>query len=211
MIDSAKAKAPAINVGAQKVASIYAQALLGAATEGGRAAEVVEELNTFVSQALDPSPDLQAVLSSALISYEDKSALLDRVFASRLSPALLDFLKVVARHGRLEIVREIAVEATKQFDIQSGRVRVRLQTAAPVDGRVSQSLAASLRNLLGGEPQLEAEVDPKLIGGVVLRVGDTVYDGSVAWQLEQAREQMITRSVHEIQSRRDRLRPTGGN
>ena len=55
------------------------------------------------------------------------------------------------------------------------------------------------------------EVDPDLIGGIVLRVGDTVYDGSVATQLEQLREQMIDRSVHEIQSRRDRFRHSDGN
>ena len=52
---------------------------------------------------------------------------------------------------------------------------------------------------------------PSLIGGVVLRVGDTVYDGSVARQLEQVREQMIDRSVHEIQSRRNRFGHSAGN
>ena len=69
----------------------------------------------------------------------------------------------------------------------------------------------SLRRILGGEPQVHPTVDPSLIGGVVLRVGDTVYDGSVARQLDQVREQMINRSGHEIQSRRDRFRHSGGN
>ena len=63
--------------------------------------------------------------------------------------------------------------------------------------------------MLDGEPVLETLEDPELIGGVVLRVGDTVFDGSVARQLEQLREQMIDRSVHEIQSRRDRFCNTG--
>ena len=81
----------------------------------------------------------------------------------------------------------------------------------PLEPSLSRGLEASLRQLLGGEPQLESAVRPELIGGVVLRVGDTVYDGSVARQLEQVREQMITRSVHEIQSRRDRFRHPGGN
>ena len=74
-----------------------------------------------------------------------------------------------------------------------------------------EQLAKSLRPLVGGEPTLEVAVDPELIGGIVVRVGDTVYDGSVARQLERLKSQMITRSVHEIQSRRDRFRHSGGN
>jgi F-type H+-transporting ATPase subunit delta len=80
-----------------------------------------------------------------------------------------------------------------------------------LDEVFSRNLAASLHKLLGGQPELEPSVDPQLIGGIVLRVGDTVYDGSVARQLAQVREQMINRSVHEIQSRRDRFRHPGGN
>ena len=60
--------------------------------------------------------------------------------------------------------------------------------------------------MLGGEPLVEQVVDPTVIGGAVLRVGDVVYDGSVANQLQILRQQMIDRSVHEIQSRRDRFR-----
>ena len=58
---------------------------------------------------------------------------------------------------------------------------------------------------------MEVKVDPELIGGAVVRIGDTVYDGSVAGQLERLESQMINRSVHEIQSRRDRFRHSGGN
>jgi F-type H+-transporting ATPase subunit delta len=88
---------------------------------------------------------------------------------------------------------------------------VALQTAAPLEDGLSRKLETSLRQLVGGQPQVGASVDPALIGGIVLRVGDTVYDGSLAWQLRQVRERMITRSIHEIESRRDRFRHPGGN
>jgi F-type H+-transporting ATPase subunit delta len=68
-----------------------------------------------------------------------------------------------------------------------------------------------LRDMLGGEPTLVRVVDPDLIGGVVLRVGDTVFDGSVAMRLARVRGQMINRSVHEIQRRRDRFSHPAGN
>lgn len=213
MIDTTKSanKSQAVNVGAQQVAAIYAKAFLAVAEKAGQTDGLVEELKEFVETVLDAFPDLEAVFGSALVSAEDKSALLDRVFGSKLSPLLLNFLKVVGQHGRLEVIRAIQLELTKLHDELRGRVQVQVRTATPLEAGLSGKLVDSLRKLLGGEPNLTSVVDPALIGGVVLYVGDTVYDGSLAWQLDQVREQMINRSVHEIQSRRDRIRHSGGN
>jgi F-type H+-transporting ATPase subunit delta len=213
MIESSQANKPksaSVNVGAQKVGAIYAKAFLGATEAAGKSDLLVEELDAFIG-ALDEFPKLEAVLASALVTHDEKAQVLDRVFAARLSPLLLDVLKVVSRHGRLDIVRAIAQEVSKLYDELRGRVRVQVRTAAPLENALEHKLVASLHKFLGGQPQLEAVVEPELIGGIVLRVGDTVYDGSVARQLHQVREQMITRSVHEIQSRRDRFRHPGGN
>ena len=207
---TAKPKSRAVNVGAQQVAAIYAKALLGAAEKLGQTDVLVAEL-AAVSDSLEDFPQLQAVFASALVSPDEKSQLLERLYGSRLSGTLLDFLKVVARHGRLDLVSAIHESVDKLYDELRGRVRVQLRTATPVQDGLSHNLTASLTKLLGGEPTLESEVDAALIGGLMLRVGDTVYDGSVARQLAQVREQMINRSVHEIQSRRDSFRHSGGN
>ncbi len=212
MIDSPKpaGKSEAVNVGAQRVAAIYAKAFVDAAEKAAKSDALVEEL-AAVADLLAGQPQLAAVLGSALVSHDEKSQILDRVFGSRVAPMLLDFLKVVSRHGRLDIVQTIAVEVVKLFDELRGRIRVRMATATPVVDGLAKSLASSLEKLFGGRPEIEPTVDPELIGGVVVRVGDTVYDGSLARQLDQVCQQMITRSVHEIQSRRDRFRHPGGN
>lgn len=213
MIESAQprsAKSTAINVAAQQVAKVYAKALLGAAEKAGQSDAAVEELSG-VAEALAEFPKLEDLLGSALVEHEEKCQVLDRVFGAKVSPLVLDFLKVLSRHGRLDILRAVAQQTGLLYDELRGRVRVELQTATPVQDGQSQGLAGALRTLLGGEPQIQPTVDPSLIGGIVLRVGDTVYDGSVARQLRQVREQMITRSIHEIQSGRDRFRHTGGN
>ena len=213
MIESAKhgrKKSTAINVGAQQVATVYAKAFLGAAQSSGKTDAAVEELRD-VADVLAEFPQLEAVFSSALVDHQEKCQVLDRVFKSKLSTLVLDFLKVLSHHGRLEIVRAVDEQVQKLYDDLRGRVRVELQTATPLDDGLSQGLEASLRKLLGGEPCVDSQVEPALIGGIVLRVGDTVYDGSVARQLRQVREQMITRSIHEIQSRRDRFRHSGGD
>jgi len=151
------------------------------------------------------------VLSSGLVSHEEKVGVLDRVLGAAASPLLLHSLKVISRHGRLDCLRAIHRRLRELYDRVRGRVPVLLSTAAPVDDALAARIAASLQKLLGGEPVLTRTIDPGLIGGAVVRVGDTVYDGSIAAQLQRVREHMIDRSVHEIQSRRDRFRYPAGN
>src|SRR5262245_2174222 len=108
---NSKPKTRAVNVGAQRVASLYAKAFLGAAEKSGKTAEAVEELSS-VSALLEQCPQLEAVLASALVAAEEKLQLLDRILGSKLSPLVLDFLKVVGRRDRLDLVRTIADEVT---------------------------------------------------------------------------------------------------
>ena len=200
-----------VNVGQQPVAAVYAKAFLGAAATAGNAGGLVAELASVVYEVLDRFPDFETLLSSALVSQDDKLAQLDRVFGGRVSPTVLDFLKVISRHGRLDVLRAIQREVERMYEDASGQVRVEIRTATPLDSNLAGKLAGSLRTMLGAEPKLESRVMPELIGGLVLRIGDTVYDGSIQRQLEQVREQMIHRSVHEIQSGRDRFRHSGGD
>lgn len=194
------------DVGVEHVASVYAKALLGAAGKIGQLDAVLAEFDALVGEVLDKFPRFEAILASWLVSHEETSGVLDRVLGGRVSPTLLDFLKVVSRHGRLDCLRAIHRMAHALRDEMAGRIPVELITAAPVDGAVLARLTEQLRGLVDGEPVVRQTVDADLIGGAVVRVGDTVYDGSILTQLELLRQQMIDRSVHEIQSRRDRFR-----
>ena len=111
----------------------------------------------------------------------------------------------------MDCIRPIHRLAQSLYNESQGKIPVEVRTAEPLDDKLSQRIAEAVRGLTGREPQLLPEVDPSLIAGVVLRIGDTVYDASVSSRLEKVRVQMINRSVHEIQSRRDRFRHSGGN
>ncbi len=163
-------------------------------------------MNALIDEAFSGSPKLETVFASPLIRHEEKTELLDRVFQPRISKLLLNFLKVVSRHGRLDCLRAIRQQARKLYEEAQGDVRVRITTATAVDPKQVERIAAALAASLGRRPILEMVVDPALVGGAVLHIGDTVYDGSVANQLQSIRQQMIDRSVHEIQSRRDSFR-----
>jgi F-type H+-transporting ATPase subunit delta len=198
-------------VGLEHIATVYAQALLGAAEKQGQTAAVHAELDALVTEVLDGFPRFAAILASPRISPEDLSSILERTLAGRVGPLLLVFLKVLARHGRLDCLRAVRGQFHRLYDALAGRVQVRVTTAVPLDAAVLSSLEEMLRRKLGREPVVRQVTDPDLIGGVVVQVGDTLYDASVARQLETLRLHMIDRSIHEIQSRRDRFRNSAGN
>jgi F-type H+-transporting ATPase subunit delta len=197
--------------GNQHVATVYAKGLLGASEAAGQTETVLQEFDSLVGDVLDKLPKFTSVLFSGMVPHEEKIGMIDRSLGRQASPLMLNFLKVLSAHGRLNTLRSIHRTAHDLYDQMRNRVRVQVITATPLDGDQTQRVTATLRGMLGGEPVLERVVDPNLIGGIVLRIGDTVYDGSVAAQLEQLRTQMINRSVHEIQSRRNRFGDSAGN
>lgn len=199
------------DVSVEHIASVYAEALLGAVRKAGQAEAILAEFDSLVADVLTTFPDLERVLTSGLISHEDKEGILDRVLGKSASPLLLNFLKVVSRHGRLDCLRAIHRQFHELYNRMLGRVRVRLTTPVPVSDALAAQIAQELREFLGTEPLVDQVVEPGLIGGAVIQVGDTVYDGSVATQLERVRQQIIDRSAHEIQSRRDRFRHPAGS
>ncbi len=207
--ETREAAAILADVGAEHVAAVYAEAFLGAAKASGRSDALVGQLDSLLGDVLDRFPELEKVLASAVVSHEEKAGILDRVLGRQAEPLVLDFLKVVSSHGRLDCLRAIHRQVHATHERMQGQVRVRVSTATPLDGSLAKRIADGLRPILPGEPVLEQVVDPALIGGIVVRVGDTVYDASIANQLENLRQQMVDRSAHEIQSRRDRFRYPG--
>lgn len=200
-----------VDVASQKVAALYAQALLDASAKSGKVEQTLAELDAFVTEVLDKLPHLEALFTSALVPDDKKAELVDRLLKGRASPTVLNFLKVLGRHGRLGILRSIHQVAQGLLDEQRKVVRVEVATASPLSDELKKRLAESVRQMFGRTPVLEVQVRPELIGGMMMRVGDTVYDGSIATRLEQFRQQMIDRSVHEIQSRRDSFSSPAGN
>ncbi len=198
-------------VGAQQVATVYARALLDAAEQQKQADAVVAELDSFIVDLLDKLPQLEAVLNSMVVEPEQKIGLLDRLLGGKANPLLLNFLKTLARHDRLDVLRPVHQSIHVLLDELRHNLRVEVRAAAPLGDPERQQIIALVARLFGGKPVLVEQVQPELIGGLVMRVGDTVYDGSIATHLEKLRQQMIDRSVHEIQSRRDRFSSPTGN
>jgi F-type H+-transporting ATPase subunit delta len=191
--------------GQEHVGAVYAKALLGAALTAGQAAAVIEELESFVADVLDRLPVLEATLSSPRVPAEAKLTLLDKSFAGRMSGTLLTFLKVVCRHQRFDCMRAIRRAAWQQWSEWEGRVDVLVRTPTPLSAELRELVTRRLESLLGKQVNLAVREDESLIGGMVVRVGDMVYDASVANELNRLRESAVDMVVHAVRTSVDRF------
>jgi F-type H+-transporting ATPase subunit delta len=194
-----------MDVTEEQIARVYAKAFMGVAAKSPDASALVDEIASIVDDILQRFPQLDQTLRSELVASEEKASLLDRVFRGRVSTPVLNFLKVLSAHGRLGLLRSIARILKKLDAKRRGLIDVEVRVATPLDDGLEHEIENRLRKTLGGEPVLHVVVDPSLIAGLVIRVGDRVYDGSVHTQLEHARRAMIDRATETIEMRADRF------
>ena len=128
-----------------------------------------------------------------------------QLFDGRASSLVLRFLRVLNRHGRLDLLWVVHREARAIWDRRNRRIPVAVRSAVPLDEGQLQALRERLARLVAGTPILNVLTDPSLIGGLVVQVGDTLYDASVKSRLAQLRHRLIEGKTHEIQSRRDQF------
>ena len=118
---------------------------------------------------------------------------------------VVNFLKVLARNGRFNCLTATAASAEKLRDEVAGRVQGELTTAASVDQKVVDRIADRLSKVIGKEVKLTTKVDSEVIGGMVIRIGDTVYDGSVVNQLAQVRAKAVQKAADAIREKLERF------
>jgi F-type H+-transporting ATPase subunit delta len=200
-----------VSVDTQRVAKLYAEALYGAAEQRGQAQEVLDELQSLVSDVFKANPQIEAFLTSVIVGRDRKADLIKNGFANRASETLINFLFVLNNHERLDLLRPILAAYRELYDQKAGRIHVQVRTAQPLPDDQRESLHRELKKAFKKEPILETRVDPDLLGGLVVQVDDWLYDASVRSSLETLRNQIIERSSHEIQSGRDRFSSRNGN
>ncbi len=132
-------------------------------------------------------------------------ALLDKAFTGKMSPTLLNFLKVLSRHGRLDSVRHVLHGAQNQLNKLRGRMDVFVTSAAPISGAQLDQIRAKISQLQGKEVILHTSVDPDLLGGIKVRIEDKVYDSSLATQLKRMKEVALDQTEQQIRTSSERF------
>ena len=176
-----------LDTSAEQLGKTYARALISAArAENDSVAEtVVGQLGQIVDEYLVGSPQLRSALASPRISEDEKVRVINRVFGEGFHHILVKFLKVMASRDRLGYIAAVRNAADDIFDDMMGRVVASVRTAVPLDDAMRSQITERLAQTMSRQVRLSESVDPDLIGGMVIRIGDQVFDSSVANRLEK--------------------------
>ncbi len=188
-----------------EAARSYAAALLGAAGGDDAIAGTLDDLDAVRDEILDVHPEFSALLDAPRVSVADKDRILTTLLEGRIADVALRFLRVLNRHGRLGLAVDVAEEARRQWDRRRGLVAVKVRVASPLDEAQERALRDKLAGMVAGTPTLQVAVEPELLGGLVVQIGDVVLDASTRNRLEQIRQRLIEGKTHEISKRRDQF------
>jgi F-type H+-transporting ATPase subunit delta len=174
----------------QTVARRYASALADVVIERNEAQLVQAELSAWAKMITDNGSLLQA-FSNPTVAYEQKQNLLNALIArTKVRPTTTNFLRTLLKNQRLSDLPEVNAKLAQILDQRSGIVSAEITSARPVSDSARGLLEEKLEEMTGKKARLTFATDESLLGGIVTRIGSTIYDGSVSNQLSRLREEL---------------------
>jgi F-type H+-transporting ATPase subunit delta len=167
-----------------KAAKRYASALLSLAVESKQVEAVLKDVESIAS-TIATSRELLLFLRSPIIRRDRKRATLKAVFEGRLTTLTMAFLDQLCKRNRESDLQSICVSFKDQFDAWAGIERVTVTSAFPLESKQIESVKASLKTFVNRNIVINQVIDDQLIGGIQIKIADTVYDGSVRAQLNK--------------------------
>jgi F-type H+-transporting ATPase subunit delta len=167
---------------------MYARALFEAANEGGSVGDVASDLEALAT-ALDEAPELRGFLRNPQIDPAEKAEVLSQI-AGGANDLVRSFLRLIAEKGRAGALPEMFGEFEDLVARAEGRLAVELTTAVELSDDEARDIVQMIEHASGRAVEATRSVDPSLIGGIVLRVGTFLADGSVRGRLERLRREL---------------------
>ncbi len=168
----------------------YAETLLAVA-EGEQAVERYGELIAAVGGVLAADPALRAVFMSPRVPKETKQRLVEQALKKVAPAPFIRFLQMVVKRGRQYLLADIAEEYEQLVDRYLDRVHAVVSTARPVDAKLAAAIRKRLTVVFAKDVLPHFREDPALLGGIVVRVGDRVFDGSLRRKLKLLQHRML--------------------
>jgi F-type H+-transporting ATPase subunit delta len=195
---------------ARSIALVYAEALYNAALAKAESDSVLGEL-LEIGKVIDSNPRLLGIFSTPVISRDEKAKLLKDLFLSRSSSIVSNFLMVLNEHDRLELIAAVVDQFEELDQARKNQVKVQVITAVSVSSSQEGQISVELEKKLGKKPIVTFKVDESILGGMIVRSGDWLWDDSLKNRLSSLRNQLIERSTYEIQSGRNSFSSPEGN
>ncbi len=169
----------------QNIADLYAAALFALAQERNALDAVRAELEAL-AELVAGDPGLAQFLDSAIIDTAERARSLERMFRGRLSDLVVNTLQVMNAHGRAGLIAPLLRAYVLRLEDARGQVAVRATSAVPLDAAQQAEVRRVAEALSGSKPLVEFVVDPAVLGGLVLEIGDLRYDYSIRRHLHDA-------------------------
>lgn len=179
------------------VARVYSRAMLQRAQAENASDSLLEELEGLAG-LLQDDDGFRDFITSPLIERRDREQSLEKLLRGRASDLLVDSMQVLNRHGRLALLGTIVEVYRQEYQEFHGLVDVQVTTAIPLSDDLQQQLAEATSRLTGKKAKIHATVDERLLGGLVVRVGDQKIDTSILAGLHKMRHALEDRSAREI-------------
>ncbi|PLT48376.1 F0F1 ATP synthase subunit delta [Paenibacillus sp. FSL W8-1187] len=176
------------------IAKRYAQALYEVAGTQGIVSEVRQQLQ-LVSEALNGDADVLRFLGTPGIEASEKTELVKKAIGDRVSSIVLNIVTLLIERGRYAAIGEVYAAYSRIADKASGESRATIYTALPLSAVELSKVVQQFSSLSGSRIIGEQVVDPSLIGGVKVRIGDKIYDGSLSGKLERLSKQMNSQAL----------------
>jgi len=172
----------------EEIARVYSESLFEVAKEQGKLDRIRDELAQF-ADALEQNRDLAVFFFSPYFSSEEKGAGLKRALVDA-DPTLVNFLELLIEKHRMPVIFRVRRQFDALYDREHKQLPVEVTSAVALDDSVVQALEQRVREQTGQNVQLESNVDPDILGGIVLRVGNSILDASIRHRLEQLRREV---------------------
>lgn len=166
-----------------------ASCVLAASEESGEVDRVEEELFRF-GRIVDANGDLQLTLSGTGLSGPGKRALVDDLLSGKADPATIELTAFVVTHLRGRRIDEALSQLVELAAKRRGQISAVVKVASPLSEDQEERLAAALKHVYGRDMQLSIDIDPDVLGGVSVQVGDEIIDGTIAHRMNQARRRL---------------------
>lgn len=174
---------------ARRIAARYAKSLLDFGNEQGQLETIAQDMKWFLEAV--KNRDLLNLLKSPIVSQGKKRDIFEAIFGKSLSKTTNTFFNIILNKGREAIIPEIASEFDVQYKALNHVSSVKLTTASPLSSEVVKEIESKLlaSNATDEKVELETAVNPDLIGGYVIEIGDKLYDDSIAHKLNKLKKE----------------------
>ena len=179
-----------VNIKLLKTSKNYAAALFETAQSGNVTEKVFDDIK-LITETVNNNPELRQFLNNPIIKSEDKKSAVSEIFETKIHPYTHNFLLLIADNGRFEILSDICTEYKELLDKSKNVVHVKAVSAVEMKDYLKEKLKAKIESIMNKNAEIHYEINPEIIGGLIIETEGKTIDSSVLSQLRNIKKQMI--------------------